>query len=90
MEGVRPFPNTYTYSKYFAEAFVTVEGEGIPRAIVRPSLVISSIHEPTRGWIENWGGPTERLGSVATGILHHIDASHPFILDVVPADMVRI
>jgi hypothetical protein len=36
--GTRPFPNTYTYSKYFAEAFVTMEGEGIPRAIVRPSL----------------------------------------------------
>jgi fatty acyl-CoA reductase len=38
MEGVRPFPNTYTYSKYFAEAVVATEGEGIPRAILRPSI----------------------------------------------------
>jgi hypothetical protein len=33
----RPFPNTYTFSKCLAEALVTLEGDGIPRAIVRPS-----------------------------------------------------
>lgn len=38
LEGVRPFPNTYTYTKYHAEAFVALEGEGIPRAIMRPSI----------------------------------------------------
>ena len=36
--GGRNFPNTYTYSKYLAEAIVTLEGEGLPRAIVRPSV----------------------------------------------------
>lgn len=38
MKGVRPFPNTYTYTKFHAEAFVVKEGEGIPRAIMRPSV----------------------------------------------------
>lgn len=36
--GRLPLPNTYTYSKYHAEAIVAKEGEGIPRAILRPSI----------------------------------------------------
>jgi hypothetical protein len=38
MGGIRPFPNTYTYSKCLAEAIITTEGEGLPRTIVRPSI----------------------------------------------------
>ncbi len=39
-------PNTYTYSKALAEYLITEEANGIPLAIVRPSIVGSSWREP--------------------------------------------
>lgn len=51
-------PNTYTYTKQLAEQLLVTEGEGLPLAIVRPSIVGASWKEPFPGWIDNYNGPT--------------------------------
>lgn len=88
MSGPRLFPNTYTFSKNMAEALVHLEAEGIPRAIVRPSIVIAAYNEPTKGWIDNWGGSTERLFQTSIGSIHHIEANPNSNFDLVPVDLV--
>jgi hypothetical protein len=52
-------------------------------------LVTATYNEPMPGWIDNWGGPTERMFQVALGTVHHVPGQGNLISDFVPADMVR-
>jgi hypothetical protein len=40
------------------------------------------------GWVDNWGGPTERLVQTGCGIIRHMEALPDNPLDMIPADMV--
>ena len=51
-------------------------------------IVAATYSEPMPGWIDNWGGPTERMFQVALGIVHHVPSNGSLIADIVPADMV--
>ena len=64
MVGKRP--NTYTFTKALAEKLVREEGEGMPVAIVRPSIVVAALEEPAPGWIDNLNGPTGEKRSIIT------------------------
>nr|CAI5818132.1 unnamed protein product [Callosobruchus analis] len=52
-------PNTYTFTKALAECWLRDHSDGLPLAIVRPSIVLSSAGGPMRGWVDNWNGPTD-------------------------------
>ena len=39
-------PNTYTYTKALAEYLLVEEGHDLPIAVIRPSIVGSSLQEP--------------------------------------------
>ncbi|KOB66390.1 Uncharacterized protein OBRU01_21329, partial [Operophtera brumata] len=58
-------PNTYTFTKQLAEHVVYEHRGQLPVVIFRPSIVISSVDEPMKGWIENFNGPVALL--VASG-----------------------
>ena len=51
-------PNTYAYTKAFAEQLLRQEHGQIPVAIVRPTIVTAAMKEPLPGWIDNLNGPT--------------------------------
>lgn len=51
-------PNTYTFTKALAESWLKENKGDLPVAIVRPSIVLSTIHGPLKGWVDNWNGPT--------------------------------
>lgn len=51
-------PNTYTFTKALAESWLKENKGDLPLVIVRPSIVISSVHGPLKGWVDNWNGPT--------------------------------
>ena len=51
-------PNTYSYTKAFAEKLLQQEHDRIPVAIIRPSIVTAAMKEPIPGWIDNRNGPT--------------------------------
>ena len=46
------WPNTYTFTKSLGESLLATRGAGLPIAIVRPSIVETSTHQPFRGWNE--------------------------------------
>ncbi len=81
------WPNTYTFTKSLAESLLTTRGAGLPIAIVRPSIVETSIDEPFRGWNEgiNTSAP---LSYLLGTYFRQLPSNERKRLDVIPVDMV--
>ncbi|KDR09346.1 hypothetical protein L798_15114, partial [Zootermopsis nevadensis] len=77
---LRDWPNTYALTKSIAEDTVREFGKGLPIAVVRPSIVISTAREPFPGWINNIYG--------ATGLIRTMHCNEDMLAEVVPVDMV--
>jgi long-chain acyl-CoA synthetase len=89
MERARRFgwPNTYTYTKSLAESLLQRHGADLPIAIVRPSIVESSAHDPFRGWNEgvNTSAP---LSYLLGTFFRQLPTREGLRLDVIPVDLV--
>ncbi|CAH0712960.1 unnamed protein product, partial [Brenthis ino] len=81
-------PNTYTYSKLAAEDIIQKHSQGLPVAIFRPSIVISTACEPLPGWIDNMYGPTGVIAGVGVGLIHVLNYNLQVKTDLVPGDYV--
>jgi long-chain acyl-CoA synthetase len=81
------WPNTYTLSKSLAESLIVRHGAGLPIAIVRPSIVETSIDQPFRGWNEgiNTSAP---LSYLLGTYFRQLPTNERKCLDVIPVDMV--
>ena len=81
------WPNTYTYTKSLGESVLARGGRDLPIAIVRPSIVESSIRSPFMGWNEgiNTSGPLSYL--LGTNF-RQLPTNERKCLDVIPVDMV--
>jgi len=81
------WPNTYTLSKSLAESMIARHGEGLPIAIVRPSIVETSTDQPFRGWNEgiNTSAP---LSYLLGTYFRQLPTNERKCLDVIPVDMV--
>src|SRR5919107_1534367 len=80
------WPNIYTYTKSLGEQLVAAEG-GVVRAIVRPSIVESSLRFPFPGWNE---GFTTTAPLIFIGLKGQtlIPVNEKLILDITPVDSV--
>ncbi|XP_063241800.1 putative fatty acyl-CoA reductase CG5065 isoform X3 [Bacillus rossius redtenbacheri] len=85
---IEPWPNTYVFSKAIAENVVLTQRKDLPVAIVRPSMVISTLKEPIMGWVDNMYGPIAIAIGVGLGMVRVIYSSEEVIMDIIPADMV--
>ncbi|XP_021182232.3 putative fatty acyl-CoA reductase CG5065 [Helicoverpa armigera] len=81
-------PNTYTFSKAFAEEQVMKQSEELPVAIVRPSIVMSALKEPCPGWIDTWNGSTGLFVGMPAGVLKVVKGRGTNITDLIPVDIV--
>ncbi len=81
------WPNTYTYTKSLGESILSRHGQDLPIAIVRPSIVESSMRSPFVGWNEgiNTSGPLSYL--LGTNF-RQLPTNERKCLDVIPVDMV--
>src|SRR5713226_2715758 len=81
------WPNTYTYTKSLGESILSRHGQDLPLAIVRPSIVESSMRSPFVGWNEgiNTSGPLSYL--LGTNF-RQLPTNERKCLDVIPVDMV--
>src|SRR5262249_26372053 len=81
------WPNTYTFTKSLGESVLARRGEGLPIAVVRPSIVESSTRSPFAGWNEgiNTSGPLSYL--LGTNF-RQLPTNERKCLDVIPVDMV--
>jgi long-chain acyl-CoA synthetase len=80
------WPNTYTYSKSMAEALLGAR-KGLRMAILRPSIVESSVEFPFAGWNESFNGSAP-LAYVMGSWFRMVPAKPDAPFDVVPVDMV--
>lgn len=84
---IKPWPNTYSFTKAIAESVVKEEADGLPIAVFRPSIVIGTSEGPIKGWINNLYGPTGVVVGVGAGLLRVLHADEHMIADLVPVDM---
>jgi long-chain acyl-CoA synthetase len=79
------WPNTYTYTKSLGEQAIVASD--VPHALVRPSIVESSLRYPFPGWNE---GFTTSAPLAFMGLRGHrtFPMAERAILDVVPVDLV--
>ncbi|KAL0831449.1 hypothetical protein ABMA28_002251 [Loxostege sticticalis] len=81
-------PNAYTYSKALTEEIIEKEFYDIPAAIVRPSIIISSLKEPMPGWVTGWQGLTRVVAVACRGLLRIWYGNPSVVLDIIPVDYV--
>ena len=81
------WPNTYTLTKSLAESLIVRRGQGLPIAIVRPSIVETSTEQPFRGWNEgiNTSAP---LSYLLGTYFRQLPTNERKCLDIIPVDMV--
>ncbi len=81
------WPNTYTLTKSLAESLLATRGNDLPIAVVRPSIVESSTHQPFPGW--NEGINTSAALSYLLGTyFRQLPTNERKRLDVIPVDLV--
>jgi long-chain acyl-CoA synthetase len=80
------WPNIYTYTKSIGEQLVAAE-DGLVRAIIRPSIVESSIEYPFKGWNEGFT-TTAPLIFISLKGQTQIPVNEKLILDITPVDQV--
>ncbi len=86
------WPNTYTFTKSLAESLIAKrgkddKGEALPVAIVRPSIVETSTHDPFKGWNEgvNTSAPISYLLGT---FFRQLPSNGKKCLDIIPVDLV--
>jgi thioester reductase-like protein len=81
------WPNTYTFTKSLAESLISKEGDGLPIAVVRPSIVETSVKKPFLGW--NEGINTSASLSYLLGTyFRQLPTNERKRLDIIPVDSV--
>jgi long-chain acyl-CoA synthetase len=81
------WPNIYTYTKSLGESLLQLEGGDLPIAVVRPSIVESSITQPFRGWNEGVN-TTAPLSYLLGTYFRQLPSNKRKRLDVIPVDYV--
>ncbi|XP_068901505.1 fatty acyl-CoA reductase wat-like [Tenebrio molitor] len=81
------YPNTYIYTKCITEDLVKTNLQ-VPKAIVRPAIVTSTIQEPVPGWVDNLYGVIGITLAAALGILRSMHAKKNNRARLVPVDYV--
>ncbi|KAK9886421.1 hypothetical protein WA026_016701 [Henosepilachna vigintioctopunctata] len=81
-------PNTYTFTKALAESWLKDNKGDLPLVIVRPSIVLSTIDGPIKGWVDNWNGPTGIIAAAGKGVFRAMLCDPNKTADIVPVDIV--
>ncbi|XP_014472229.1 PREDICTED: fatty acyl-CoA reductase 1-like [Dinoponera quadriceps] len=81
-------PNHYVFSKRLAEQIIVDYSRSLPCVICRPSLVVSSLNEPIKGWIDNFNGPISIHIGIGKGVLRILYADRMTRNNYVPIDIV--
>ncbi|XP_031839480.1 putative fatty acyl-CoA reductase CG5065 [Nomia melanderi] len=82
-----PMPNTYTFSKRLAEQVIDDYSKDLPCVIFRPSIVISTVEDPVRGWLDNFNGPVGMMIGGGKGILRVVRLDPKVNGDFLPVDV---
>jgi len=82
------YPNTYTFSKAYAERVMQKKRGDLQMTILRPSIIISCVDDPFMGWIDSPAASGGIILGVETGLLKIVHSNPSSIMDLVPCDVV--
>eukprot|EP00005_Dracoamoeba_jomungandri_P003035 CAMPEP_0174261254 /NCGR_PEP_ID=MMETSP0439-20130205/11324_1 /TAXON_ID=0 /ORGANISM="Stereomyxa ramosa, Strain Chinc5" /LENGTH=255 /DNA_ID=CAMNT_0015345707 /DNA_START=291 /DNA_END=1055 /DNA_ORIENTATION=- len=85
---IRPYPNTYTYTKMMGESLIQKYKKNLPICIVRPTMVVPSFRDPFPGWVDSLIGPAGLSVACGLGYLHAMNVDRKSVADFVPVDFV--
>ena len=84
----RGWNDTYTYTKALGEQMVVRHRGDVPTAIIRPSVIESSIVEPSPGWLDGLRMADPLIAAIGKGRLKSLPLNPDVVIDLVPVDMV--
>ncbi|MGB9601364.1 MAG: AMP-binding protein [Limisphaerales bacterium] len=80
--------DTYTFTKYLGEQLIYKNRGSTRLAIVRPSIIESSVREPEPGWLDGLRMADPIIIGFGKGRLNDFPANLNIVLDIIPADYV--
>jgi nucleoside-diphosphate-sugar epimerase len=80
--------DAYTMTKAMGEQLIQKERGSTPVAIVRPSIIESSLQDPEPGWLEGLKVADPLIAHFSKGRLSDFPANPEVVLDVIPVDIV--
>lgn len=80
--------DTYTFTKWLGEQLLLKRLRDYPLTILRPSIIESTLREPTPGWIEGVKVADAVLMAYARGKVSFFPGKRQAVIDVIPADLV--
>ncbi len=84
----RGWNDTYTYTKAIGEhAVLSVRGD-MPTVILRPSVIESSLSEPSPGWLDGLRMADPLIAAIGKGRLKSLPLNPDVLIDLVPVDVV--
>jgi len=84
----RGWNDTYTYMKALGEQMVVKTRGDLPVAIIRPSIIESSLADPRPGWLDGLRMADPLIVGFGKGRLPDFPADPDIILDIIPVDFV--
>jgi len=82
------WPDAYAYTKALGERALLETRGDVPVTIVRPSIIESSLMEPTPGWIRGFRMAEPVIIAYGRGLLSTFPGLPEGIIDVIPVDLV--
>jgi len=80
--------DTYTYTKALGEMVLATNRGAVPTAIVRPTIIESSLRDPEPGWLENLNVGDPLFVEFGRGRMPDFPLRRDTIFDMVPVDLV--
>jgi hypothetical protein len=80
--------DTYTHTKALGEMMLERHRGDVPTAIVRPSIIGSSIRDPEPGWLENRNVGDPLIIEIGRGRIADFPVRPASVIDIVPVDHV--
>ena len=84
----RGWNDTYTYTKALGEQQVARFRGDLPTVIIRPSVIESSLSEPSPGWLDGLRMADPLIAAIGKGRLRSLPLDRDVVIDLVPVDMV--
>jgi len=80
--------DSYTYTKALGEMTLVRERGDVPAAIIRPTIIESSLRDPAPGWLENLNVGDPLFVEFGRGRMPDFPLGLDTIFDIVPVDLV--
>jgi nucleoside-diphosphate-sugar epimerase len=80
--------DSYTYTKALGEMLLARHRGTVPTAVIRPSIIESSLRHPAPGWLENLNVGDPIFVEFGRGRLPDFPLSQETVFDIVPVDLV--